>query len=496
MRKIATTVSAIAIMAAVSACSSPGPIQADMTAVEKLREAERLDEMLFAKVKVPVPFSPEERGVEKGSLRFGAAKALLTAPEALEPMLGIEASMRAVDQTMASNGPRFDFEGKGGITDGSGNYERTKATYGAGATFGMTLFDFGRLEAQSDRDRFKLYGALHLVGERSEVIVDSVAQAHDDVLRLREVAKLAEASLGNVRLFRAAIVQEVKAGVAMASDVSDADAAIERAKGRLSDFRRLLADAEDRYERLTGLKAENLEIPKPVSQPATKELARELAKRHPTIEIAKANLGAAVMNAIAVDREAFGSVGVEAGPMGWSKALASGMDPWAIGAAVLKIAIPLLDGGERDARLARSVAAIQVALAQRAGAEQRINLATNLAWNAMEDAKRQAEYARAEAKNLDKALKAKKSEEFSAGLVRAYEILEAEDRALTARVKAVTATYAEIYSSQRLAAAQGRLTAEIGAADMVETSVDAKVNPWLGVAIGGGLFVPTKAEAR
>lgn len=488
MRSIRNVAGALLLgtaLVSVSACTAvTRTVSVDMSHVESLQNRSVIE----ATVRVPVPLTtPEDGGLAPGSLAWDIAWALKTSPAVHEAIHGNESQFYGIMQSGAALSPRMDLNASVGGTDSRGAVP-FQGTASAGTTLNWSA-DLAQSH-RTDRERYRSLASMKTVHERVELVANGIGETFIDVPHRRELADAALRWERGIESFKKTdVVPAVQAGNANAADIPQSDASIHQARTVRIKAEQDLADARDRYVRLTGHEHGPYVPFRPLLVGAKDaEVARGAG--HPSVAVIEANVQAAVANAIAVDRERFGSIGVEVGPLGIAKAIA-GADPISIGVAFLKAAVPLLDGGEREARLGRSVATVQVGLAQRDDTARTVDYAIKQAWNMHASAVRQRAEAEATLRNL-KDVERHYREQYKLGYRSAADVIQAMDSAFAAEAKAISSRYAEQYASVRLYAAQGRLVETLGAATFVETKVDAQTSPWEGLVTERGLFRRTE----
>ena len=482
-RTFARCLVSVIALGAVSACSSvPGNLKVDMDAVAKRQDRKLIE----GTVEAPVPLADRGKAGPEGTLARDVADVFAESPWALEAMLGLSAQNYSVAQVETANGPRVDLNANAGGTDSKGATE-FKGTAGVGAALGWTVYDPGE-GPRSDRERFRAVAQVRTVHERGELIGANVVESHIDVPRHRSLVALRGREIAEKeRFLKRDVAKAVSLGMASEADRANAAASAKKAKDSLSDSSRNLKDAEDRYFRLLGRRPVEMAEPAPLEVDADKEAEVAKAAGHPSLGVIYANIQAAVANAVAVDAERLGSFGLDAG-LTWSKVLASGINPFALSANFLKVALPLVDSGERGARVAKSVATVQVGEAQMAQTERDVAMSVRLAHNAWASAVERKAIAEARLKDVRSVLATYKAE-YADGLRSTNDVLRAIDDAYDAEATAVNARYTAVYASYVVQAKQGRLLRTLGAVDFVEVKVDGQTDPWERVALSKGLFV-------
>lgn len=182
------------------------------------------------------------------------------------------------------------------------------------------IWDFGatsyRIGAAGDRLRA---ASATIDGTADQIALNTIA-AWYDIFAGRTLLGLAEAYRQSVVENRDSVKQRIDQGASAASDIARVDTAIASLDTRLARYRRELANAEARYQELTGAPPPSAMTRGPVlgTLPAGVEGAREAAENVPTVTIARAQSEAARREAKALRADTLPqlSASVEAGRYG------------------------------------------------------------------------------------------------------------------------------------------------------------------------------------
>ena len=184
----------------------------------------------------------------------------------------------------------------------------------------QTLFDFGAGKARVAAAGAGLRQATADVEFAADRVALAAVAAWYDVFGYRALAGLTEAFVRNQEELRAAIQERVKRGVSAEGDLARVDSYIALARTRLARYRRLAANAEARFEELSGSQppADIERAPVPDLPVETRDAASEAAARSPAVRSAQAAADAARSEAKATRAEGLGSLnaGVDAGRYG------------------------------------------------------------------------------------------------------------------------------------------------------------------------------------
>ncbi len=210
------------------------------------------------------------------------------------PDIGIVASNReAVDQELRqARGlylPQIDVSagyGTGFIDDISvrndGNEPRTQNPHEVILTLQQRLFDGFEASSTVEREQSRVESAASRVLENSEVLALDVIGAYLEVLRTRELVKLAERNLEVHIDILESLKARLSGGGGSRADVTQTEVRVSRARATLTTNFNLLRDAEASYTRIVGQFPNDLSSPEAPSDalPANLDDAVDLAIRN------------------------------------------------------------------------------------------------------------------------------------------------------------------------------------------------------------------------
>ena len=184
----------------------------------------------------------------------------------------------------------------------------------------QTLFDFGATSKQIDGAVARYKGAkADAEASATQIAVGTIA-AWYDVFGYRALTKLSETFLADQREVRVGMQERIHQGASAEADLAGVDSAIARGETRLAQYRRGLANAEARFEELTGAPApaDLPRAPEPGGLPHDRDDAAALGKTTASVRSADAVAAAAVFDAKATRSQRLPSVtgGIDAGRYG------------------------------------------------------------------------------------------------------------------------------------------------------------------------------------
>lgn len=163
----------------------------------------------------------------------------------------------------------------------------------------QTLYDFGATSKQIRAASARLKAAkADAEASATQIAVGAIA-AWYDVFGYRALTALATAFLSDQRQVRVGMQDRIRQGVSAEADLAGVDSAIARAQSRLAQYARGLANAEARFEELTG-------APPPADLPRAPVLGRTPRDREDASALGKttASVRSAEANATAIAQDA------------------------------------------------------------------------------------------------------------------------------------------------------------------------------------------------
>ncbi len=245
------------------------------------------------------------------------------------PDIGIVASNReAVDQELRqARGlylPQLDFAtgyGQNWINDST---SRANATGGktqaqdrqeASLTLQQRLFDGFEAGATVDREKSRVESAANRVRENSEILSLDAVGSYLEVLRTRELVRLAQENLQIHLDILDSIQARLEGGGGSRADVSQTQTRVSRARATLTDNYNQLRDAEATFTRIVGAFPDSLASPESPADALPEDLdaAHEMAIRNNlTTKIFEADVRTAVAEVELSEAPLYPSVSLEA----------------------------------------------------------------------------------------------------------------------------------------------------------------------------------------
>lgn len=184
----------------------------------------------------------------------------------------------------------------------------------------QVLFDFGATEKQIRAATDRLRAARADSEASTDRVAVSAIAAWYDVFGYRALVALVKSYIADQEEVRVGVERRIKQGVAAESDLAGVDSGIARANTRLAGYQRGLANAEARFEELTGAPAPASlgRAPAPAGLPADHDTAAFLGTKVATVRSADAAAAASAQDAAATRAQRKPSVtgGIDGGRYG------------------------------------------------------------------------------------------------------------------------------------------------------------------------------------
>lgn len=171
----------------------------------------------------------------------------------------LEVTRHELRRAKAGYGPRLDLTGRYGTNELSTSTTRSYGTdtglYGTGSVgllLTQPLWDGFATRSRVATARATVDSMSYRVFDNATTFALDGLIAHVDLLRRREIARLAEANVQQHENILISQRERVNSGVSSVADVSQSEGRLARARSTLSDARASLREAEAAYTRLTG----------------------------------------------------------------------------------------------------------------------------------------------------------------------------------------------------------------------------------------------------
>lgn len=331
------------------------------------------------------------------------------------------------------------------------------------ATLKQRVFDGFDADARVEREKSRARSAARRVYENSEFLALDAIGAYLEVVRQRELLKLAQDLVGVHERILGQIQQRVRGGAGSNADVSQTQARLTRSRATVAQTTNDLRDAEALYTRIVGQYPDDLKRPDvPVAAiPADLDTAIEATRAgNPTTKIFEADVDAAEADVKVAEAPFYPQLNLEAETLYTNHA--GGVETWAWDSRVmLRMRLNLFRGGIDRANRQEQLAVV---------AEQK-NRRYNALINANEEARRSSAAliaSRERKKNLTESVQFNLAtrdayeQQFTVAQRTLLDVLDAENEVFVARGQLVSAEINEMRASYRMIAVTGGLLKTLG----------------------------------
>lgn len=413
-------------------------------------------------LRLTLPRFPVGEALERlpvGSLQRLVAETMPQSPMIRQALYAVSSGGADAARADAARGPDVSTDLRMGGTDSAGREQFRRDSLG-GVQGSFIIFDNGAGGLRQDRARWAIAGAAASVWERVDAVAFNVGEAAMGVRRGEALLRLADEQVAAFeRLLRAVRVQ-AGAGISSASDIPEAEARLERVKAARVTVRATAEDAATRLKRVTGQDLARLSDG-PVPNLVSEGTPENRAETHPAVRAQDAEIRAGVKSALSVDAERLGSLALQFGPSGFMQMFGGG-GIWAVGSAFVRLSLPLVDSGERSARLRGAVAQLEISLAKRRDGALQVAASIRQAETALRAARDIEVIATREGAAALRLLRGKTTD-WQAGIADLRSVLDAQQSATDAASKAEGARWDRRIAELRVMASSGTLAIALGA---------------------------------
>ncbi len=394
-----------------------------------------------------------------GSLRRIVAETVPQSPMVRQALFEVAAAGAEVARVDARRGPSLGVDSRAGYGEADPNARRRDVLGGVQGAF--TIFDNGASALREDGARWNVAGAAASLWEKVEAVSHNVCEAALSRRKGEALLVLAGEQVRGFERLLSAVRVGVNAEVAAPADLPEAEARLERVRASRIAARTVSENAAAAMRRTVGVDVDpdlrDLVFSRPEGTPEA------LAEFHPSVQAGDAAIRAALKEAMAVDAERLGSLSLGVSPGVAVEMFGSG-GVWLLASAFLRAVLPIIDSGERDARLRAATARVEIAMARRrdgalavAAMIRRADIALRAAVETERLARREGEAAR---RLLDR-----KSGEWRMSTGDLRSVLDAQQALTDSASKAEEARWDRRISEVSLMAACGTLARHLGAVD-------------------------------
>lgn len=406
------------------------------------------------------------------TLRDAVAIGVSTNPE-----LGIvDNNRRATDeelrQAQSLYRPSIDFRGdtgveysddpatRGGLDDDD---TETKWRYEAGLTLTQMLFDGFETKFENLRQQARVLSASHRVREAAELTGLSVVEAYLDVMRQRELLRIARQNVADHMSILEQINDSAEAGRSTQADSEQAKARMASARAIEANVRESLRLAEASYIQYVGDVPPDLIMPTVPSEKLEADVEQEVKislAQSPTIDIYSADIDVAHAEFEGSKSTMYPQLDLQLnGRTGHDLNGVDGRDTSA--SALFVVNWNLYRGGGDTARVREFIGREAQAKESRVKAQRGIESDVRQTWARMVSAGERAREFAAQAAANTEVVKAYK-DQFDLNRRTLLDVLDSQNELFVSQSNAINAEFLEMFAVYRLLALKGELMPTLG----------------------------------
>jgi len=459
------------------------PVEVPAPAAAAPSEAQTLEEQMVMEAppasilnELPPPEMPLSAAPvnEKAlSLRDAVAIGVNTNPETGVVQTNRRATDEELRQAKALYLPSIDFRGdtgyehsddeatRAGLDDDPENLWR----YETGLTLTQLLFDGWGTKYENERQKMRVLSASNRVRETSELVGLSIVEAYLEVLRQRELLRIARQNVADHIAILEQIEDSASVGRSTQADNEQARARMAVARATEASVREQLRFAEAAYIREVGDPPVDLMVPMVPVDGLSADIEQEVKialHQSPTIDIFEADIqvahaemeGAKSTFYPQVDLQVNGRTGKDLNGVRGDDTSAS---------ALMVVDWNLYRGGADSARVREHINREAQAKENRAEAARNVESDVRQTWARMVSAGERARQFAAQADANTEVVKAYR-DQFDLNRRTLLDVLDAQNELFVSRSNTVNAEFLEMFAIYRLLALKGELLTTLGVA--------------------------------
>lgn len=471
LRKLVLTTSCVSLMASAAwaqdaATIPPAAVSTEAPVVLEAPPAAVLNE-------VPPPALPDAPAPSEKALSLPdvVAIGINTNPETGVVQTNRRATDEELRQARALYLPSLDFRGdtgwehsddeatRAGIDDDPENLWR----YEAGLTLTQLLFDGWETKYEVERQKMRVLSASNRVRETSELVGLAVVEAYLEILRQRELLRIARQNVADHIAILEQIEDSADAGRSTQADNEQARARMASARATEASVRESLRFAEAAYIREVGDPPVDLMVPLVPVDALSADVEQEVKvtlHQSPTLDIFEADIAVAHAEMEGAKSTFYPQANLQInGREGKDLNGVRGDDTSA--SALVVVDWNLYRGGADSARVREFINREAQAKESRAEAARSVESDVRQTWARMVSAGERARQFAAQADANTEVVKAYR-DQFDLNRRTLLDVLDAQNELFVSRSNAVNAEFLEMFAVYRLLALKGELLSTLG----------------------------------
>lgn len=346
---------------------------------------------------------------------------------------------------------------------GTGDDTEDMWRYDAGLTLTQMLFDGWETKYENKRQEARVLSASNRVREAAELTGLQVVEAYLDVMRQRELLKIARENIAQHVSMTEQIEDGVNAGRSTSADLDQSRARVAAARAQEASVREALRSTEANYIILVGDQPKDLVMPQVPVAGLEKDVEEEVKTslhQSPTIDIFEADIDVAHAEYEGTKSVFYPQVDLQLnGRTGHDMNGVEGRDTSASALAVLNW--NLYRGGGDTARVREHISREAQTKEERAKAARNIESDVRQTWARMVSAGERAREFASQGNANAEVVKAYR-DQFDLNRRTLLDVLDAQNEWFVSRSNAINAEFLEMFAVYRLLALKGELMKTLG----------------------------------
>jgi adhesin transport system outer membrane protein len=333
------------------------------------------------------------------------------------------------------------------------------------------LFDGFATRSEVERQRSRVDSSAYQVQSAQESTALRATEVYLDVLRQRELARLAQENLETHERIHGLIARRTESGLARTADLDQSESRVALARSNVVVENANLLDAETRYQRVVGaLPDEQMQratVAQGLLPPSLDDATTQAVASHPTLRSAEADVKAAMAQHEAAKHAFYPRFDLELGRR-WNDNL-DGIEGYDNdGQVMVSMRYNLYRGGADQARLAETAHLVNEAKQIRDRAHLQVVESIRLSWNAVEANDQRLKPLRRHLQASEATRNAYRKQ-FDLGERTLLDLLDSENELFEARRATTNTEYDSLFARYRVLAGMARLLASFGIEPPVES---------------------------
>lgn len=399
------------------------------------------------------------------------------APDLQSALLSAKAQAEGIVQAKSGLMPSVNATVSGSQSTSliNGSWTQPSGSLTTGLSYGQTIFDNNRTNAQVEAARAGAEVAEYQIRNTEQQVLYEVIQAYMSVLSGRELLALRQE---NVTFFQAQLQSaqdRLDVGEGTRIDVAQAEARLAQGQAALQAASGTLQSSEATFQRLVGQRPQSLSTSHAYASLLPRSIDAAISEAeigHPAILLSKASIRAAQASSDIAQAGYYGATASVSGQVGTTWTTPSGGQRDGISASLgFQISVPIYSGGRMGSNVRQANLNQIKSEVDAMSAYDQIREAVISAWTGIQSADAQISAAQAAVTSSNTVLDGV-IQERDLGAATTLDVLNAQADLTTAREALINASNGKTIATFSLLSAMGRLTAQdLGLPVQIKTAV-------------------------